>query len=66
MAKKFGGGCAGPTNGVTNGPPRVYHVVANRAYGNLPTKKPNNVVRFMYENFSSLLPFTARPKKHIK
>jgi hypothetical protein len=35
-------------------------------YGQLPKEKPNNVIRFMYENFSSLSLFTKGPKKHVK
>jgi hypothetical protein len=35
-------------------------------YGQLPKEKPNNVIWFMYKNFSSLSLFTKGPKKHVK
>jgi hypothetical protein len=38
----------------------------SQKYGLLPKEKPNNVIRFMYENFSSFSLFTKGPKKHVK
>ena len=48
----------------------VFHelstLTANGSYGSLSKDKPDNVVRLMYENFSSLSLFVEGPKKHVK
>jgi hypothetical protein len=41
-------------------------LTANGSYGCLSKDKPDNVVRLMYENFSSLSLFVEGPKKHVK
>ena len=48
----------------------VFHelstLTANGSYGCLSKDKPDNVVRLMYKNFSSLSLFVEGPKKHVK